>query len=47
MKPTRNLFENKILKQMMEPDFDSGSNHLVEEYLQMRLKGCLIDKRFA
>lgn len=45
---TRNLYENKLIMEMMNPDLNAPKiESLVDEYTQMRLKGVMLDKRFA
>jgi hypothetical protein len=45
---TKNLYEHKILKEMIEVEMDEGEiNRIIEEYTNIRLQGCLLNKKFA
>jgi hypothetical protein len=48
MIPTKNLYEHMILKEMIEAEMDEGEvNRIIEEYTNIRLQGCLLNKKFA
>lgn len=45
MNATKNLYEHRLLLQMMEPEFsDQKLNEIIEEYTQIRLKGLMLNK---
>lgn len=48
MEPAKNLYENLILKEMLEPEVrENRTQELIEEYINMRLKGAMSNARFA
>lgn len=48
MEVTKNLYEHKILLAMMEDDFKEADVHRTfEEYTNIRLQHCLLNKTFA
>ena len=45
---TKNLYENKLLYNLLKSDAeDSETNEIVEAYTQLRLKSCLLNSEFA
>lgn len=45
---TKNLYENKLLQNLLQSDAeDSETNEIVEAYTQLRLKSCLLNSEFA
>ena len=48
MEPTKNLYENLLLKEMLEPEVKHNkTQELIEDYINMRLKGAMANPRFA
>ena len=48
MTPTKNLYENKLLKQLMAAELDETEvNKVVYAYTEIRLKTCLLNSTFA
>lgn len=48
MTPTKNLYENKLLKQLMAAELDENEvNKVVDAYTEIRLKTCLLNSTFA
>jgi len=48
MVPTKNLYEHRLLMEMVEPNMDAAHvDHLVNEYMDMRMKGIMLNPKFA
>ena len=48
MTPTKNLYENKLLTQMMASELDESEvNAVIDAYTEIRLKSCLLNQTFA
>lgn len=48
METTKNLYEHKILLQMMEPEFDEADcKRTIEEYMNLRYQHCMLNKHFS
>lgn len=48
MKHVRNKYENLLMQEIASESFDQGRlQHLIEEYMQIRLNDCMLAKDFA
>jgi hypothetical protein len=48
MDATKNFYENRLIRELVAEEVQHNKvQYLVDEYMQMRLKGCMINKHFA